>query len=1035
MGKIGFATGFLLPDFRDQKQWGWQFLPNHAESMLNLRDCSHPSSSSDFGAVIAAECLQGSAVAPSLFTVAIQIVQDIEVGSGSDVAYRIHEALNWRITRFGQQARDNQAAALFLNEDATCWQAKLQQPIWDRDKQKARKYETPVGAGSRAYLPPIPPEVRQRIADRYAIDVPIAGNFWAWAKHANVPIVITEGAKKALALLSQGYVAIALYGVNGGYRSKDVLGNPCTPYLIEDLVPFFQQPRSVYLAFDQDAATATRQKVNLALSRFSKLLTQTESTVQIIQWDGAIGKGVDDLIVQGGAEQFDRAYQSAPTIDEWRILLHLSKQLTLRPSKVIETPDLSQIEFVDLPATGIIAIASPKGTGKTKCIAGMIQPTDTVALATHRVCLGRNLCSRVGIHWRGDLDKFKGQFIAGDAYTLQVGFCVDSLLAIDPDRFADCVLIIDEVVQVLRHLLTSSTCRKDGKLPALLARLRQLMQVAKRVIIADADLDDASLHYLADLRGDRQPVYLIRNDLKATGYAVSFIQAPNDTPALAKLVEVVQQGNRAFISTDSKAASKRLAKLLNQLDVKFLLLNSETSGGQEEQAFIANPDAVLQTADYPVVIATPSLSTGASIESDYFDRVFGLFYGASSTDADMAQGLSRVRINVPRIVWCAETGINLSSVSTSTNPILIKTALKHRTDASTMLLRCQLREDVLTALDTYDWQADPHLQLWAQISAKTNFAMLNLRVALRTRLRHEGNQVEVWDLETNPLLKETIKQLRQEIKTAEAQAIANARILTPDERRLLESQEATVPEDQLNLEKTAIAEFYRLTDEEVTAEVVLRDKQGKTRREIMALEPLFIQSLASSRDTRTLERQVDWGQGLCPWTFGLDTVRTKALQQLGITEFLDPDRRWTKYDTKPVADLARAAKQQMKELLNYTVSDKVSDTQIVHDLLDRLGIKVKQTQWSNKVTGHEGEKLRVYQLDPNCWQFVLDLLLRRNPELLITESAIGSPPLLIINNLIGGDPKQSGDSPIPSPHPTTPLSHHLEEVKPWDTAV
>ncbi len=1004
--------------------------------MPNLLDRAEPLAHANFSPMIETECIQGSAIAADLFAVAVQVVQDTEIGSGGDVSYPIHEALNWRITRFGQQARTNQFAALFLNEDGSCWQAKLSQPLWDREHHKARKYETPIGAGSRAYFPPVPAEIRQRIADRYNRAIPSTGNFWDWVRQSAVPIVITEGAKKALALLSQGYVAIALYGVNGGYRSTDALGNPCTPYLIPDLVPLMRSDRAIYLAFDQDAADTTRQKVNLALSRFSKLLTQTASTVQIMQWDGTIGKGADDLIVNGGAALCDRAYQTAPTIDEWRILLHLSKQLTLRPSKIVATQDLSQLEFADLPLTGMIAIASPKGTGKTKCIAGLIQPTDTVALATHRVCLGRNLCSRVGIHWRGDLDKFQGQFITGDAYTLQVGFCVDSLLAIDPDRFAGCVLIIDEVVQVLRHLLTSSTCRKDGKLPALLARLRQLMQVSRRVIVADADLDDATLHYLSDLRGDRQPVYLIRNDLKATGYAVNFIQAPNDTPALAKLVEAVQQGDRVFVSTDSKAASKRLAKLLNQLDVKFLLLNSETSGGQEEQAFIANPDAVLKTADYPVVIATPSLSTGASIESEYFDQVFGLFYGASSTDADMAQGLSRVRPNVPRVVWCSETGINLCSVSAATNPIVIKTALKNRTDASTMLLRCQLREDIQTALDTYDWQADPHLQLWAQISAKTNFAMLNLRIALRTRLRHEGNRVQVWDLETDPILKATIKQLRQDIKTAEANAIAKARVLSSSERRSLESQEATSPEDQLNLEKTTIAEFYRLTDETVTAEVVLRDRQGKTRRELMALEPLLIQSLAAVRDTKALERQIEWGQGLCPWTLGLDTVRTTALQHLGMTEFLDPDKRWTKYDTQPIADRARAAKQQMKELLNYTVSDKVSDTQIVHDLLDRLGIKVKQAQWSTKVPEHEGEKLRVYQLDPDCWRFVMDLLRRRNPEVAAGSDFKGSPLVLSINQLIGGDPQIIAHSEQQKlTPPADRVIHPQEDANSWDIAI
>ncbi|MBE9033469.1 DUF3854 domain-containing protein, partial [filamentous cyanobacterium LEGE 11480] len=726
-----------------------------------------------FAQQITEECIVGSAIDKVLFNASIQLTSDTVLQAGGEVSSPIHDALNWRISRFGQQARQNQAAALFLNENQSCWQAKLCEPVWDRKKQKPRKYETPVGAGSRAYLPPIPTAIRQKIADRYESPVPADGEFWTWVKHANVPIVITEGAKKALALLSQGYVAIALYGVNGGYRSKDALGNACAPYLIDDLVPFVQSERPVYLAFDQDAAVETRKMVNIALARFSRLLTQVEADVRILQWDGAIGKGADDLIVQGGIELFERAYDTAPTVEEWRVLLHLSRQLTLRPSKLVTAPDLSQVQLDTLPTKGIIGIASPKGTGKTKCIAGMLKPEDTVALATHRVCLGRNLCSRVGIHWRGDLDKFNGQFIAGDGYTLQVGFCVDSLLAIDPDRFTGCVLIIDEVVQVLRHLLTSSTCRKDGKLPALLARLRQLMQVAQRVIVADADLDDATLFYLADLRNDKQPVYLIRNDIKPQGYAVEFIQAPNATAAIAKFVEVVQAGERVFVSTDSKAGSKRLAKLLEGLNIAYLLLNSETSGGADEQAFITNPDQVLADADYPVVIATPSLSTGASIESDYFDRVFGLFYGASSTDADMAQGLGRVRQPIQRVVWCAERGMNLSKVSSSTNPLQLRTALKTRTDATTSLLRCQLREDVQMALENYDWQSDPHLRLWSQISAKTNFAMLNLRVALRVRLRQEGNRVQVWDLDTNPLMKDQLKQLRKDIKTAEATAIAN----------------------------------------------------------------------------------------------------------------------------------------------------------------------------------------------------------------------------------------------------------------------
>jgi hypothetical protein len=49
--------------------------------------------------------------------------------------------------------------------------------------------------------------------------------FWAYIRnHREIRITLTEGAKKSLALLSQGYVAIALVGVNGGIFKYDKIG-------------------------------------------------------------------------------------------------------------------------------------------------------------------------------------------------------------------------------------------------------------------------------------------------------------------------------------------------------------------------------------------------------------------------------------------------------------------------------------------------------------------------------------------------------------------------------------------------------------------------------------------------------------------------------------------------------------------------------------------------------------------------------------------------------------------------------------------
>ncbi|MFM7413240.1 MAG: DUF3854 domain-containing protein, partial [Planctomycetota bacterium] len=114
------------------------------------------------------------------------------------------------------------------------------------------------------------------------------------------PLVVTEGAKKAGALLSAGYAAVALVGVNAGYRVKDADGNDCSPYLCDDLAAVIKPGHSVYLAFDQDSKLDTRRKVKAALNKLAALLVKAGATVHICKWSPKEGKGVDDFITGGG---------------------------------------------------------------------------------------------------------------------------------------------------------------------------------------------------------------------------------------------------------------------------------------------------------------------------------------------------------------------------------------------------------------------------------------------------------------------------------------------------------------------------------------------------------------------------------------------------------------------------------------------------------------------------------------------------------------------------------------------------------------
>jgi hypothetical protein len=1025
-------------------------MPTHHATQTPSSHKFHPFSK--FATQIEQEFVTGSTIDPVLFNATVQIVPELVTLPGGEVEAPIHAALNWHYTRFTQQAKHGELqAALLLNEDDSTWQAKLSQPRVDPQKtlkalqqqlgqpvSKAQlpellkqypdaaiyqKYETAVGNGARAYLPHVPPLIRQRVAERYGIAVPLTGSFWRWLTlHPEVPIVLTEGGKKALALLSLGYVAIALYGINGGYRSKDDFGYPIKPHLIEE-VEAFATNRAVTLAFDQDAKPATRHTVTLALRRFSHLLRQAGSTVSIAQWQPQQGKGVDDLIVNSGATAWQQAYDNALPFEHWQIWQRLENRLTYPGNFKVTTADLSTLAVEQLPPSGIIGVAAAKGTGKTKLIAKVVGDSDKVLSAGHRVALMRNLSHRLQLDYRGDLDKVNGQFISGAGYSLRVGFCVDALLAIDPEQFAGCDLVVDELVQVLRHLLTSATCSKDGKRPALLARFQKLVQLARRVIVADADLDNASLHYLQTLRAEDTTLFLLRNDYQPQGYPVRFIDSPDRGSITLELLQAVDQlpsKQVLYIATDSKAFSKTIARLIEQQNpaARVLVVNSETSGGECETEFMQRPDAVLASNQYDVIIASPSVATGVSIEvQGVIAKVYGIFTGASSTDADMAQALGRVREPVERIVWCATAGSNFCKVSRSSNPIELKRYLLDKTSTTVSLIRSSLKADVTGAITQCDWQADPHINLYARISAQQNESMQQLRTALLVRLKYEGNRVTVETQEADPVMRLLIADVRNALRQQDADIIVKANILTYLEVTQLEQKEVLSLDEQQALARFYLCDFYGIEPQSLTAEFVLWDREGKRRSELLSLEAQIHQNLSLERDIKALERQRRWHQGLCPWDFSHAELRRSLREKLGLHGFLDPSLEWTEYDLQPHAAQARALATQIQVALNFTIpagvkengKPKMSDVQIVHQLLSQFGVKVT-FRWSRSVAGHEREKLRVYRLDADHWQNMSAILERRQAKRARieqsgeeTKASAGSPSF-VDNQISQGDP-------------------------------
>jgi Domain of unknown function (DUF3854)/AAA domain len=300
----------------------------------------------DFRAKFREECIKGSAIAPELFDATIEFIEDNGQWEPNR-ALGQHVAVQWQTNKphnFG-------VLACFMDELGDVWQGKPENPRGSEDG-KILKYEKPLKSGSTVYLPVIPDSIRMKISERHGRPVPMGDDvFWLWAMDTDLPIVITEGAKKALSLLSQGHIALALVGVNGGYSVSEASENgPVSldrPKLIGTVESFLCSPdRRVTLAFDQDEKAQTKAKVRSALVKFGKLLTEAKADVYVASWDGNRGKGIDDIAAKVGPQMVEATIGKASRFEEWEIL-------TRRPEENQELGEFDLVKQADLLKLGI----------------------------------------------------------------------------------------------------------------------------------------------------------------------------------------------------------------------------------------------------------------------------------------------------------------------------------------------------------------------------------------------------------------------------------------------------------------------------------------------------------------------------------------------------------------------------------------------------------------------------------------------------------------------------------------------------------
>ncbi|MEB3190882.1 MAG: DUF3854 domain-containing protein [Snowella sp.] len=194
-------------------------------------------------------------------------------------------------------------------------------PYTDPKKNKLVKYEHPPQVSTGTFFLRVTEAVWRKVATRYNLLMPDnlivletehALGFWAWVlENPTIPVAIVEGAKKAAALLSFGYAAIAIPGIRNAYRAKP------TRHLHPDLKLFCQPGRHFIFVYDQDAKSQTIADVKDAIVKTAELILQEGCSASVATWDLLLGKGIDDVLANHGPEQVNKIMNTAIPYKQW----------------------------------------------------------------------------------------------------------------------------------------------------------------------------------------------------------------------------------------------------------------------------------------------------------------------------------------------------------------------------------------------------------------------------------------------------------------------------------------------------------------------------------------------------------------------------------------------------------------------------------------------------------------------------------------------------------------------------------------------
>jgi hypothetical protein len=952
---------------------------NRSQTTLQVFPCKYfkDFEGSGIAPEILTEFLKESAIAPDVMARNVEIITDLEFDpiTNEVLATPISDALGWKYTRFGHQANVDQLAAKFVGEDGEAWQVK----VFGTDKtgKRSGQYLAPKGIGDVPFLPSIPRRIILAIADQYELTPPEDGEpFWPWLiDHPEIPLVVTEGGKKALAAISQGVIALSLYGCTCGNDGLTIKPS---------LLPYVQG-RKVTIAYDQDPkGSQGRKLVNKGIRHLGRNLTfNAKATVAIAQWNGEDGKGIDDLIANNPAK-FHRALDKAITLQQFQ-----NKQHTDLSPWINETRNERYLSDINPPDTAkIIGVGGHKGTGKTEEISRRIDHRQADHRRTysfvHRVQLGKEQSNRLGMDYISDLSDSDQQGALGLIST------VDQILKIDPETVRGQDIVLDECEQLIWELLHSDRGNLGKYKAKILPRFQEILIAATesggQIVLSDADLSPVTLEYTSGLIGaSREECYIVVNKFNPIQGKRDLFAYDSPEQLLTSAINTIADGKKIQIFTGAQKAKSNysttnLFTLLTKMfpDKVIKVLDSHTVSDKTNPAYGCMENLREFLADVDILLNTSVMETGNSIDWYVFDAVYGFAQGTSTVE-QFCQGLARYRLDVPRHIWVRDSAPNNCFIAGGeTDPYyLVKTTNKK---AKGIIKDLNLADN----FSLMDDERPEHLKCWATMAALHNQGKKKYKETVLEKLAGEGYLIKDADPEMiggSEDVADRVADIRAFNYATETKAIADS---PPPDDFTYESLKRKQAKTESERHQERKGDLCRaLATDEITPEDVEKCDQGWLSQ--LALHYYFTtgEKFLQARDTQRVKKLAGDGDQV----FAKDVNRKTLTAQVKILKWLKFDRFLNgigQFSKDSLADWFEKDvipnKAQIKQLIGVKINPDKGAIAFIQSVLKKFGLHL---EYLGRF-GERGEQQRFYgpaNIDPDDRQAIFARWSDRDSEM------------------------------------------------------